>query len=615
MEKFIDQIEILSRSVIEKIAAGEIIERPASVLKELIENSIDAGATQIFIDIEDSGFSCIRVIDNGRGMTSQNLQKSIVRHATSKIRNADDLYSIGTMGFRGEALASIGAVSRMTIASCTDTNGLGCIIECNGGISAPIAPVSHVNGTTVTVRDLFFNVPARKKFMKSRRSEHIALMRCIEQLAMPFPDIHFKATFEERPILDMPATGSVISRISQLAGVQFAKGLITCTGGAEGMEAVIYISSPDDARLKPRFQNLYVNKRKVECDQVLYAVREAFAQFIKSEFRPSFFCFIDIAPSRIDVNVHPTKLKIKFEDERVIFSFIFNIARQGIVSTLANKTDLISGHDVDNNEAATVNVPRPSSKDIPDASIMREAPGAPYTIPGKHVPTDNGQTELMFHAASSDDAKVLDSSGDERVQLSESVQEEAWNLIPCYQIHNMFILAPIKNGILLIDQHAAHERILYEQAMADLKQGRAESQQLLFPIVVELSPAEKMVIQAGKDYFVSFGFEIQDFGGNAVSISALPAFLKDSKAEAAVREMVRYLLEEKYEVRRTDSQNRFAAAFACGSAIKFGQKLSQEEMNALLNSLFGTENPYTCPHGRPTLVRMSLDELSRRFLR
>jgi DNA mismatch repair protein MutL len=614
MDTIIDSIEVLAPSVVEKIAAGEIIERPASVLKELIENAIDAGSTKIDVGIEDSGFSSIRVTDNGRGMNAQNLQKSILRHSTSKIRTADDLYAVGTLGFRGEALASIGAVSRLTISSSASADGLGYSLEYEGGSCKTARPVSHVRGTTVVSRDLFFNVPARKKFMKTRKSERIALLKLMEQLAIPFPEIHFTASFEGKSVFDLPVIQSIQMRIAQIAGTQFGKDLIVCNGDREGLSAEIYISKPDGARIKPRFQNLYVNFRKVESETVLYAVREAFSQFTKSEFRPSFFCFIDVDPGRIDVNVHPTKLKVKFEDEKTLFGFIFDSARRGITSTLVSRGEVFSGKAMGKKENPPSGARTENPADVFSRTTLVQEPG-PINGYDAKPKTESGQTLLSFPSPQKIENKALDSNADYKIQLSESEREVAWSLISCYQIHKMFILAPIKNGILLIDQHAAHERILYEQALNELKDERADSQQLLFPIVIELTPTEKSVVISGNDYFRKFGFEIQDFGGNAVSLAALPAFMKDSNAEAAVRDMVRYLLEEKRAAHLSDSHKRFAAAFACGAAIKAGQKLSQEEMNALLNTLFSTENPYTCPHGRPTLIRISTDELARRFLR
>jgi DNA mismatch repair protein MutL len=609
-----DRIEMLPQSVVEKIAAGEVIERPASILKELVENSIDAGAERIDIAVEDAGFSRLSVADNGRGMSRENLQRSILRHATSKIRNADDLYSLTTMGFRGEALASIAAVSRLTIASSDCADGLGYSLQCDGGETKDLVPVSHTRGTTVTVRDLFFNVPARKKFMKTRKAERMSLMRLVEQLAVPFPSVHFTAEFEGKPAIDFPPEETVLTRISQIAGIEFAKDLVACSGKRDGYEAVMYVSSLQGARERPRFQDLYVNLRKVENDQVVFAIREAFARYMKAGLRPSFFCLATIDPSRIDVNVHPAKMKIKFQDERVLFGFIFDAVRRGISETAVVLSDVLpQPPSVREGQEHRWLVGGNSADE--GRTIGDSGGGSNHALPEESAaPEGAGQTVLSFPAAGPEN-KALDPDNDNKIQLVDSEKSETWGLIPCYQIHAMYILAPIKNGILLIDQHAAHERILFEQALNDCRRGSCEAQQLLFPIVVELTPLEKDVFLGAVGFFGAVGFDVHDFGGNAVSVSAIPAFMKDSQVEASVREMVQYLLGEKNERYFPESQKRFAAAFACGAAIKAGQKLSQEEMNALLNSLFGTENPYICPHGRPTVVRMSIDEIGRRFLR
>ncbi|HEX7509864.1 MAG TPA: hypothetical protein VF335_01075, partial [Chitinivibrionales bacterium] len=310
------------------------------------------------------------------------------------------------------------------------------------------------------------------------------------------------------------------------------------------------------------------------------------------------------------------KLKVKFEDEKALFGFIFDSARRGIIGTRVERGDLLGATGAlpsphDSPEGSGPRVLKAFSSD----SIVREDVFEPYEKEKSQAGFEEIQTVLPFPTPMVNEKKVLDPDVDTTIQLTENGQAESWNLISCYQIHAMFILAPIKNGIILIDQHAAHERILYEQALEHLKGGRPESQQLLFPIVIELSLSEKAVVQTGTGYFNALGFDITDFGGNAVSVSALPALIKDAQAENAVRETIRFLLEDRKETYLSDPVKRFAAAFACGAAIKAGQRLSQEEMNSLLNSLFGSENPYTCPHGRPTLFRMSLDELSRRFLR
>jgi len=603
-------IRVLPQQVVEKIAAGEVIERPASVLKEIVENSIDAGATKIDIVIEDSGFSLIQVSDNGSGMSLENLKKCLLRHATSKITTADDLFAVSTMGFRGEALASIGAVGRATIASSATQDGLGYSIGCEGGVASQPKPVQHVRGSTVSCRDLFFNVPARKKFMKTRRAERLALVRLLEQLVVPFPSIHFTAVFEGKAIFDIPPADSLLSRISQVTGIEFAKSLVKAQGSATGMEATLFFPVRDNEQARPRYQNLYVNLRRVDNDSVLYAVRQAFAQLVRRDFRPSFFCFIDVDPASIDVNVHPTKQKVKFEDERGLFSFIY-----GAVSRVIKPSIPVMQDRGPQKESMTQMAGKSAPLPAPAISAAGEGSGKPLFTAEDPGDRAYGQTILAFPKKGAHGEKQLESPDRDRIQLADSGEPASWSLISCYQVHEMFVLAPIKNGILLIDQHAAHERILYEQALDDLKAGGAASQQLLFPVVLQLSAMEKSVVEGSEEYFKAFGFDIQDFGGKEVSVSATPSFMKSPDIERSVRDMIGYLLDEKSVGHFPEPHKRFAAAFACGAAIKSGQKLSQEEMMALLNSLFSSQNPYTCPHGRPTVVRISLDELSRRFLR
>jgi DNA mismatch repair protein MutL len=633
MQHFGRSIEVLPPLVVEKIAAGEVIERPASVLKELIENAIDAGATAIDVTIENAGFSLIKISDNGCGMTAPDLEKSLLRHATSKIRNADDLFAVTTMGFRGEALASIAAVSRITIASAADTSGLGNRIRSEGGVHEKTEPMAHAQGTMVEVRDLFFNVPARKKFMKSQRSEQLALVRVIEQISPPFPSIHFTLTIDGKKTLDVPIVDTPLARIATIAGLDFAEKLLVFRAehDQKGVEAVCFVTSPEKLDRRPRFQSLYVNLRRVDCDAITFSIREAFEQFLSGQFRPSFFCFLDIDPSHIDVNVHPTKQQIKFDEERTVAGIVYTAVKNGIASVLAKPSDIatIDPHPViketirDTGSPIELRFSRSYSADNRFAGIKRE--NESINTNGKDarpdessaVASQTGNTIIPFPTTLKINEKEIDPDKDNGIQLSKDQEERqtAWDLISCYQIHEMYILAPIKNGILLIDQHAAHERVLFEQALDDMASGRSPSQQLLFPVVVELTTVEKEVAMAGASYFSAFGFEMNDFGGNALSVSAIPFFMRSKDVDETIRVMVRYLLEEKERDALRETEKRFAAAFACGAAIKAGQKLSQEEMNALVNSLFAVKNPYICPHGRPTLVRISLEELSRRFLR
>ena len=600
-------INVLSQDVVEKIAAGEVIERPSSVLKELIENSIDAEADKINIIIENSGFSLIKVCDNGIGMNLDNLKKCFLRHATSKIKYVNDLYSITTFGFRGEALASIGAISRTTIISSCSDDGQGYSIDCEGGTISLPKPEAHLRGTTVICKDLFYNVPARKKFQKTPKAERVALIKLLEQLFIPFPSVHFIAVFEGKEIFNLSPTDSLLNRICQITGNEFAKSLKMACGNIKGIDATIYYATQEDETSKPRYQNLYVNLRRVDNDSVLFAIRQAFLQLIGKNVKPSFFCFLSVDPSIIDVNVHPAKQKVKFENEKEIFSLIYKIVSNSIRNSVT-----LNNNDVFNKEQGSFE--SVSFKDF----YKNEKDSESFIKTVLEEPSnknDYEQTIIEFPKKSLVHNLTLETQSKDDVKFNNREESMAWDHIPCYQIHEMYILAPIKNGILLIDQHAAHEKILYEQALLGIETNSIASQQLLFPVVFTVNETEMTILETSKEYFKKFGFEIEDFGGKEVAVSAAPSFIPAGEIERSVREMIAYLLDEKSVYQFPDVHKRFAAAFACGSAIKSGQKLSQEEMVALLNRLFLLENPYTCPHGRPTIVRLSLEEISRRFLR
>lgn len=623
------KIQLLTKSVIEKIAAGEVIERPASVVKELIENSIDSGASKIDIIIEDGGYSLIKVIDNGFGMNIDDIQKCLLRHSTSKISSSNDLYSIVTMGFRGEALASIAAVSRFSVTSCPSNDGLGYSISSEGGNSSNTIPVSHIKGTTVTCKDLFFNVPARKKFMKSQKAERIAVVRLLEHLSISFPSIHFKLTIDGNLCFHVPQVDTPHLRIGQILGVEIAKRLIHCSGEKDSMSFDLYISHPQDAKARPRFQNLYVNLRRVDNDSVTYSIREAFSRFIMSKLKATWFCFLDVDPSLIDINIHPGKKTVKFEDEKELFSFLFD----GIHSAISKKLDIkyeLNGVVSDTEVYETGRKEFQLNDTLPhlqenNSTTYKE--GTTHLVQEKskiykkyesphYIKEDGKQLELSFLSIFDDKENNKD-TGLTPKSNTVAFSDEYWDLISCFQIHRKYILALIKNGIILIDQHAAHERILYEEALADIERRRSESQRLLFPITFSMSIIEKDIVLSLRDYFVHLGFDIQDFGGKTVAVSAMPAtgFMKSTQIEDALREMVQSIMEEKDKDILSSQEKRFAASYACGAAIKFGKELKHKEMNTLLNSLFAAKNPFICPHGRPTFIRISLDELANRFLR
>ncbi|MGD9200006.1 MAG: DNA mismatch repair endonuclease MutL [Chitinispirillia bacterium] len=601
------KIQLLSKSVIEKIAAGEVIERPASVVKEIVENSLDSGASKIDIIVEDGGYSLIRVIDNGSGMDIDDIKKCLLRHSTSKISSSDDLFSIVTMGFRGEALASIAAVSRFSLNSCPSNDGLGYSIYTEGGDSSDIKPVSHIKGTTVTCKDLFYNVPARKKFMKSQKAERMAIVRLLEHLSISFPSVHFCLTIDGSLCFHVPRVDTPHLRIGQILGVEIANRLIHCSGEKDSMSFDLYISHPRDAKARPRFQNLYVNLRRVDNDSVTYSIREAFSRFIMSKLKATWFCFLEVDPAQIDINIHPRKKTVKFEKEKELFSFFFDT----IHTSISKKVGQINTPFSNSREYDKTLHEKENFSSVEENNNTYRKYESPH-----YIKEDSQQLELSFLSIFDDKDKTGD-EGETPKKEAVSFSGEYWDLISCFQIHKRYIMALIKKGIIIIDQHAAHERILYEEALADIKRGRSESQRLLFPITFSMNIVEKDIVLSLRDYFTSLGFDIQDFGGDTVAVSAMPAtgFIKSTQIEDAVREMVQSLMEEKDKNILASQEKRFAASYACGAAIKFGKELKHKEMNTLLNGLFATNNPFICPHGRPTFIRISLDELASRFLR
>ncbi len=617
------KIHQLSEHVVEKIAAGEVVERPVSVLKELVENSLDAEATHITIHIAQAGFSRISVSDNGHGIPAKELALSLKRYSTSKIDSADDLFNVHTMGFRGEALASIAAVSRMTIQSSVSNDGSGNAVRVQGtndSVEGP-RPEAHTRGTTVEVRDLFFNVPARMKFMKSQRAEKMALSRFCEDIAIAHPEVHFTVIVDGATHIDVGITGSIRERIGFIAGENFAKRLIECKESSDRIGMRLYISPTDLARAKPRFQNIFVNTRMVENSTVRTAVRDAYSRFITGTYKPSFFCFLTIDPRRIDVNVHPSKLTVKFDDERAIFGFVQSTVRKHMAAAIGSpEQDRSAMAPPFVKKQGDDNTQPYMSQHSDDTNASFTSAQMPCRMPYEVREENERQHTLQFSAGAGDDHTQNTKSSPAGHVKDATAQDMTKpgvysELISCYQIHNAYILTQIKNGIMLIDQHAAHERILFEQALSDIADGKAESQQLLFPVVVELSKEEKQIIDSAISYLASFGFSIREFGETTVTVDAIPIYLKDSRVQDAVLETIRFLSQEHHEEFVNEPIKRYAAAFACGAAIKSGQKLTQEEMNVLLNDLFAASNPYTCPHGRPTVIRLSLDEIAKRFLR
>ncbi|MDR0304420.1 MAG: DNA mismatch repair endonuclease MutL [Chitinispirillales bacterium] len=594
------QIKLLPKNVVEQIAAGEVIERPSSIVKELLENAIDSGADKISVFFENGGISKIKVTDNGCGIEKDQLLLALTPHATSKINSAQDLYAVSTMGFRGEALASVASASKMTLTSSVSNDGAGYKIFSNGGDFSQVEPVAHLKGTSVECRDLFFNLPVRKKFLKSENSEKLSILSTVEDIFTAFPTIHFTCIADGKKIYDVPAVQDHKTRISQIAGINFANDLIYCGNENPEMSAQIYICSPSGAKPRPKYQNLYVNLRKIDNGAIAGAIRESFSRFISAYGnKPSWFCFLDIEPSKIDVNVHPTKQTVKFDDEKSLFSFIFR--------TVFNELETYQKNTINPVQNLQYSSETPKEK-----IAFEESQNCKYKLIENPKFDENVKKpqQISMPFMSLIPAETVD---DKFAEIG--LNANSWDTVPCFQIHNRYVAVSVADGLLLIDQHAAHERILYEKILDGMEKG-IESQSLIFPVTMELKPFEKEIILSVRDFFSKAGFDIKDFGKNTVAIYSMPTdFSRESQIKEAIEDIAAQFIHENNSAILSSVHRHFAASYACGAAIKFGHTLKNQEMNALLTALFSTKNPHICPHGRPTFSKISLNEIAKRFLR
>ena len=575
-------IRVLPQQLIHQIAAGEVIERPASVLKELIENSLDAGATEITVDVEEGGVRRCRVIDNGCGIERDELTLALARHATSKIASIDDLERVATMGFRGEALPSIASVSRMKVISRTSRSDVGYAVTADNGHFSDPVPQPHAVGTTVDVTDLFFNVPARRKFLRAERTELQHLLRMIERLALARFDVGFKVLHGRRVVVDYPRATSEAQRqerIAAIMGTEFVAGALHIEHAATNMKLHGYLCLPTAARGQPDLQYLYLNGRILRDRMLGNAVRMGYQDVLFGGRYPAYLLFLELDPAQVDVNAHPAKLEVRFRDGRAVHDFIFRTIEHVL-------RDTRPGSDIA--QAPTGFTPSPpafwpargpsqDSLSLPQG-MVRDAPSATYAAP----PQSTAMPPLGFAIA---------------------------------QLHGVYILAAVDKGLILVDMHAAHERTTYERMKSQLRDGKIPTQQLLVPIVVTLSAADAELAQEHSPLFAQAGLSLERLGPVTVRITEVPVLL--GKFDAA--ELVRQLLAELSEHGATrgvdEALNEVLGTIACHGAVRANRQLTLPEMNALLREMEATVRADQCNHGRPTWARIGMDELDRLFLR
>jgi DNA mismatch repair protein MutL len=558
------QIKILPSNLTNKIAAGEVIERPASVVKELIENSIDAGATDINIDILYGGKHLIRVSDNGAGMEREDALLCFRRHATSKLSEEKDLFDIRTMGFRGEALPSIASVSKVKIITGKKGELSGVSVEIAGGEVREIKE-SPSAGTTVEVRDLFFNTPARKKFLKSNSTELFHIIDIVTKEALSHWEAGFTLASDNKETINLPPASGPRERIMQVYGGDFLNGLIEADAEVEGIRMKSYVTKTDNFRGTRSHQFLFVNSRPIKDRSLSHAVYGAYEGIMPRDKHPIFFLFLDIDPARIDVNVHPTKREVRFEDEELIYRFINRFIKEAVREDRLRYIKQFT-------EMPKVDHPAFDATPFPSSYLSSIPPDDPL--------------------------------------LSENLELTYKPSLPFIYLGDTFIALSGRGGLTLIDHHAAHERVLYEKFLKGIS---LDCHTLLFPRQVKLPHREYRVILENLHMLDSFGIEADDFGHETVIVRSLPCVLQDADINAIFSDMASCILEGVAPDKSL--KEALAARIACHSSVRGKTILNQEELSALLEGLEQTEHPDQCPHGRPTRVFFSLDELKKIFKR
>lgn len=598
------EIHVLSDEIINKIAAGEVIERPASAVKELIENSIDAGASRIQVSIEQGGKKKIQVTDNGKGMNAADLDLCYLRHTTSKLFNADDLFHLQTNGFRGEAVASIAAVSKLTITSATDEGDSGRIIL-EGGNVVQKQDVQASRGTTFLVEELFFNTPVRRNFLSSETAEGTRIFDIILKIAIAHPEIRFDYKVGDKTVFT-GVPGELRNRIAEAIGSKVAKALLPVDYTEAGVHVWGYVSPTTETNGKRNHQFLFIRNRPIESKMVSKAVQQAYEPY-GAQCKPVSVLFLDMPDMEFDVNVHPAKREVRFANQNLVFLVVSHAIRDAFTKDMETHSPLIDlGDEITKNEIQA------GPDFVSDTKPISRYIAPEIEKPRKATPVNDLAQDIFSQPEA---GKIISLEGEE--SLKPSTPESSWIPPTFFQIANTYIAGEDSNGLLIIDQHAAHSRILYEQALETLKNGSAlDSQELLFPELLDLTKIEVQALNSVENQFKHLGFFIEHFGGETYQIRAIPSALPLSRAIKAVKDFLDSVGDEgNGEGDMVKVQDNIAKAWANTNAYQAGDKLKPEEMAALVSQLMLTEEPLKSPYGHPTLLRYTLDELAKKFRR
>jgi DNA mismatch repair protein MutL len=660
------RIRILPEAVANKIAAGEVVERPASVVKELLENALDAGAKTIRVETEVGGKRMIRVIDDGHGMTHDDALLAFERHATSKLKSADDLLSISTLGFRGEALPTIAAVSRLLLETRDETEAEGTRLEFAGGKLVGVKPAGLPAGTTISVADLFYCVPARRKFLKSDTTElgHIASL--VTHYALANPDKHFVLTTPTQEIINSPPAEKLADRIYQLFGRQSMEELVEIPTASAGFRAAItepeleqseesamltvrgFTSRPDVQRPNRNGIYIFVNRRLVRDRLILHAIHEAYRNILPPTVFPATLLFLEMPYDEVDVNVHPAKIEVRFRRSQFVHDFARDTIRQALMSVRPVPSFAAAA------AAIPAGSPPAASTFSPAAFGAAAASGVPRAIipameeigVGSGVGSDGGfdlaadalrPVEQRFAFPAGLESSIESGMASAAAAAAQALATSNWagnlaapsssalatlprpdqiaDLKPLGQVSSSFIVAVNGEGLWLVDQHVAHERVLFEQHLEARRAGKVEAQRMLMPLVIELSPRQIVIYEKIAEELGANGFEVEPMGPRSVAIQAVPAGIAPGDGEKLLTEILDGIERENAAISIDTLQAKIAASTACHAAIKVNMPLDQTKMEWLLGALAKTDCPMSCPHGRPVVLRYSLKEIEKAFHR
>ena len=597
------RIQLLPAEVVTQIAAGEVIERPASAVKELLENAIDAGATRIDIDLENGGLDLIRVVDNGRGIHTDDLRLAFAAHATSKLRTTDDLFRITTKGFRGEALASIGGVAKVTLQSRRPDDPAGGELHVDGGTVGDVRPWGGSPGTRIEVRHLFSSVPARRKFLKGSSTELGRVSDIVEWIALSHPGLHVVLRHNAKLVYDIPATASFTDRVALFFGADVRNGLYELDSGPpgeNGLRATGWIGDPSVDRGNAKLQYLFVNGRWFRDRSLNYAVGEAYRGLIMTGRYPVAFLFLTVPPGDVDVNAHPTKAEVRFRDNGLIFSLI-----RATVKNRLMKENLVPRMFAPA-EPAPVPPPAPS--------LFTPRPIAPPDLPFRLSSPAPAQTApIPFAPPTVVEAAPVPAAPAPAPMPSFDFPPLAPGT--AMQVHNAYLVQETPGGMLVIDQHALHERILFEQLRTRVRDGKLEVQRLLIPEPIDLPAHHVAAVLEARDALAELGLEVNEFGGNTVILSSYPTLLSRRPPHEILKGVVDYLVTKEQLPPKEVMLDHLLATMACKAAVKAGDPLTPDEIAHLLELREMAEDSHHCPHGRPTSLLFSRQDLDRQFRR